>query len=434
MSNNSKLLNQIKKKNIYFPLKWRIFLGIFLGYAGYYLVRKNFVLAMPYLIENGFNKGELGFALSGISIAYGISKFIMGIISDRSNPKIFLSLGLILSASVMLILGFIPWTTSNIFLIFIFLFILGWFQGMGWPPCGKTIVHWWSKEERGTIISIWNCSHNIGGGIPPILFIYGMLWFNNWKSAFYMPAFLAIFISFIVFWLMLDIPKSHTLPEMKKKYFNYKNHINKSKNPTNKKKIFIKYILYNKKLWMIAIANIFIYLIRYGILDWSPTYLYEIKSFNLDQSSWTYFLYEYAGIPGTLLCGWLSDHMFKGNRGATGLCFMLLVTIIILIFWINPPGNIYIDIICMISIGFLIYGPVMLIGLYAIELVPKHAAGTAAGFTGLFGYLGGSVAASAIVGYTVQYFNWNGGFILMIAGGIVSIILLFLVMKQEKNI
>jgi OPA family glycerol-3-phosphate transporter-like MFS transporter len=64
----------------------------------------------------------------------------------------------------------------------------------------------------------------------------------------------------------------------------------------------------------------------------------------------------------------------------------------------------------MIVIGFLIYGPVMLIGLHALELAPKKAAGTAAGFTGLFGYLGGSVAASAIVGYTVDFFGWDGGF------------------------
>lgn len=35
--------------------------------------------------------------------------------------------------------------------------------------------------------------------------------------------------------------------------------------------------------------------------------------------------------------------------------------------------------ICMIVIGFLIYGPVMLIGLHALELAPKKAAGTAAG-------------------------------------------------------
>ena len=60
----------------YRRLRWQIFMGIFFGYAAYYLVRKNFTLAMPYLIEQGFSRGDLGFALSGISIAYGFSKFI----------------------------------------------------------------------------------------------------------------------------------------------------------------------------------------------------------------------------------------------------------------------------------------------------------------------------------------------------------------------
>ncbi len=55
----------------YRRLRWQIFLGIFFGYAAYYLVRKNFALAMPYLVEQGFSRGDLGFALSGISIAYG---------------------------------------------------------------------------------------------------------------------------------------------------------------------------------------------------------------------------------------------------------------------------------------------------------------------------------------------------------------------------
>jgi len=94
---------------LYRRLRWQIFLGIFFGYAAYYLVRKNFALAMPYLVEQGFSRGDLGFALSGISIAYGFSKFIMGSVSDRSNPRVFLPAGLILAAAVMLFMGFVPW-------------------------------------------------------------------------------------------------------------------------------------------------------------------------------------------------------------------------------------------------------------------------------------------------------------------------------------
>ncbi len=143
-------------------------------------------------------------------------------------------------------------------------------------------------------------------------------------------------------------------------------------------------------LWFIALANVFVYLLRYGILDWAPTYLKEVKHFDFDKTSWAYFLYEWAGIPGTLLCGWMSDKIFRGNRGLTGMVFMALVTVATIVYWLNPPGNPMVDMISLFAIGFLIYGPVMLVGLQALELVPKKAAGTAAGFTGLFGYLGGS--------------------------------------------
>jgi len=120
----------------YKSLRCQLFLGIFVGYAGYYLVRKNFSLAMPYLIEQGYNRGDLGVALAAVSIAYGLSKFLMGSVSARSNPRYFLTAGLVMSAVVMFCFGFFPWATGSITAMFILLFLNGWFQGMGWPGCG----------------------------------------------------------------------------------------------------------------------------------------------------------------------------------------------------------------------------------------------------------------------------------------------------------
>ncbi|MDA9180648.1 MFS transporter [Emcibacteraceae bacterium] len=89
----------------YNKLRLQVFLGIFIGYAGYYLVRKNFSLAIPSLVEEGFSRTELGFALSGVAIAYGLSKFIMGSVSDRSNARVFMSFGLMASALCMIFMG-----------------------------------------------------------------------------------------------------------------------------------------------------------------------------------------------------------------------------------------------------------------------------------------------------------------------------------------
>ena len=73
----------------YKRLRWQVFFGIFIGYAGFYIVRKNFSMAIPMLAPFGFEKGELGVVLSMNAIAYGFSKFIMASISDRSNARRF---------------------------------------------------------------------------------------------------------------------------------------------------------------------------------------------------------------------------------------------------------------------------------------------------------------------------------------------------------
>ena len=426
-------LPEEKIDSTYRRLRWQIFAGIFFGYAGYYLLRKNFSLAMPYLIDEGYTRGQLGLAMSAIAIAYGLSKFLMGLVSDRSNPRYFLPFGLLVSAGVMFIFGFAPWATSSVTMMFILLFINGWAQGMGWPPSGRTMVHWWSQKERGGVVSVWNVAHNVGGGLIGPLFLLGMAWFNDWHAAFYVPATVALAVAAFAFITMRDTPQSVGLPPIEQYKNDYPEGYNAShEDEFSAKEIFVKYVLRNKMLWYIAFANVFVYLLRYGVLDWAPTYLKEAKHFTVDKSSWAYFFYEWAGIPGTLLCGWISDKMFQGRRAPAGILFMVLVTVAVLVYWFNPAGNPTIDMMALVAIGFLIYGPVMLIGLYALELAPKKAAGTAAGFTGLFGYLGGAVAANAMLGYTVDHFGWDGGFLVLTISCVLSIVLLALTLKHEN--
>jgi len=417
----------------YKSLRMQVFISIFVGYAGYYLVRKNFSLVMPFLIEEqGFTRGQLGIALSAVSIAYGLSKFIMGSVSDRSNPRYFLPAGLLISAGIMFTFGFVPWATESVGAMFFLLFLNGWVQGMGWPACGRTMVHWFSGNERGRTVATWNVAHNVGGGMIGPLFVLGMAWFNDWHSAFYVPAAVAAFVAVLVFMMLKDTPQSCGLPSIEAHRDDYPDDYSEAhEKEFSGKEIFMQYVLNNKLLWYIAFANAFVYLIRYGVLDWAPTYLSEVKDFSVNKSSWAYFLYEWAGIPGTLLCGWISDRLFKGRRAPAGILFMSLVLVALLVYWFNPPGNPTIDMASLIVIGFLIYGPVMLIGLHALELVPKKAAGTAAGLTGLFGYLGGAVVANIAMGYTVDAFGWDGGFVLLVGGCIAAIILMAMTMRQE---
>ncbi len=413
----------------------QVFLGIFIGYAGYYLVRKNFSLAMPDLIAEGFSKGELGLALSGVSIAYGLSKFLMGNVSDRSDARKFMAIGLLLSGITMIIMGTVPLATSSIPIMFGVLLLNGWFQGMGWPPSGRVVVHWFSLKERGTKMSIWNVAHNVGGGLIGPLAILGMAWFNDWHAKFYLPGILAVCIAVLVYVLVRDRPKAMGLPSIEDYKNDYPDNYDKVEVETkaSAKEIFFEHIFNNKLLWFIAIANAFVYLVRYGVLDWAPTYLSEVKQFSLEESGWAYFLYEWAGIPGTLLAGYVSDKWFKGKRAPVSIIYMVLVLIFVVIYWKNPAGHPLIDNLSLIAIGFLIYGPVMLIGVQALDLVQKKAAGTAAGFTGLFGYLGGALVANIAMGYIVDSYGWDGGFKLLVFACIMAIILIGLSWRLENK-
>lgn len=424
---HAKLIESDKVDATYSKLRIKVFLGVFIGYAGYYLVRKNFSLIMPNLIEEGYTKSQLGLILSAVSIAYGISKFVMGNISDRSNPKVFLSIGLVFSSLIMFSLGVLPVFTSSVGIMFVMMFLNGWFQGMGWPACGRTMVHWFSPSERGTKMSVWNVAHNVGGGLIGPIAILGMAIFGQWQSTLYFPAVIAMVLAVGVFFLMEDTPQSCGLPPVEKWRNDYpENYSDDFEEEMSSKEIINKYILKNKYLWIIALANSFVYLIRYGVLDWAPTYLSEVKGFNTTESGWSYFLYEYAGIPGTLLAGWMSDKFFQGRRAPAAVLYMVLVVVFVVVYWKNPPGNPLVDNIALTAIGFLIYGPVMLIGVHALDLVPKKAAGTAAGLTGLFGYLGGAVFANLIMGHVVDSYGWDGGFYILIASGVLSIVLLSL--------
>lgn len=416
----------------YKKLRMQVFLGIFIGYAGYYLVRKNFSMVMPDLIQQGYTKADLGVALSAISISYGISKFVMGTVSDRSNARVFLSLGLVLSALTMIVMGLFPFATASIGIMFALLFINGWFQGMGWPPCGRVVVHWFSVKERGTKMSVWNVAHNVGGGLMAPIAIAGLTVFGTWQGKLFFPAVIALAVALVVYLLVRDTPQSCGLPPIEKYKDTYSKDYNEShEKELSTKQILLDYVLVNKLIWYIALANAFIYLVRYGVLDWAPTYLKEAKGFSLNETGWAYFLYEWAGIPGTLICGWLSDKVFGGRRAPATIIYMLLVMVAVFVYWKNPAGNPLVDNIALIAIGFLIYGPVMLIGVHALDLVPKKAAGTAAGLTGLFGYLGGAVFANAAMGYVVDAWGWDGGFYVLLAACVLSVLFTGLTWKKE---
>src|SRR5215813_11833284 len=90
--------DQDEVKSLYKYWRIRILYSSFIGYALYYFTRKSFTFAVPGLMNDlHYDKSEIGIFASILAITYGIGKFASGIISDRSNPRYFMAIGLMLT-------------------------------------------------------------------------------------------------------------------------------------------------------------------------------------------------------------------------------------------------------------------------------------------------------------------------------------------------
>src|SRR5690606_29634635 len=83
-------------ENAYRYWRGRVFSGIYIGYIFFIFSRKSMTFAIPAMMTQlGYTMSELGLLSSIMSIMYGASKFLSGMIADRSNPRFFMSIGLI---------------------------------------------------------------------------------------------------------------------------------------------------------------------------------------------------------------------------------------------------------------------------------------------------------------------------------------------------
>lgn len=84
--------------------QWRTIIGTMIGYAIFYFVRKNFSFAIPGLTaEYGISKTTFGVIMTLVGLIYGVSKFVNGVLADRTNGRWHMVMGL----SVCSVINFI---------------------------------------------------------------------------------------------------------------------------------------------------------------------------------------------------------------------------------------------------------------------------------------------------------------------------------------
>jgi sugar phosphate permease len=439
----------------------RTILATMVGYALFYFVRKNFSLAMPGMeAELGITKTSLGLFLTLNGLIYGLSRFCHGFLADKYNARLLMVSGLLLCSLANLAFGFGSTVSSFLsgetsgakFFSYLVLFmgtmwmLNGWLQGMGFPPCARLLTHWIPPKELATKMSVWNTSHSIGAGVVVILcgyiignsiiraddhsilnpalhnvegifasFSQGMgFGAGAWKWCFWVPSGIA-FLGAIALWFALrNTPTSVGLPELPGTE-------RKSATKGDGDKAFIRRAVFgNPLIWILSVANFFVYIVRFAVLDWGPTLLSQSKGVSLSHAGWLVALFELSGIIGMLFAGWATDRFLAGRAHRSCVFCMLGSALFITLFWMLPhAAPIWMLFSTLCAAGFCIYGPQALIGIAAANQATKKAAATANGFTGLFGYAS-TIVSGVGFGYVAQHYGWNSAYIAMIALSVIG--------------
>lgn len=454
---------QTKKKYNYW--QWRTLIVLMIGYIMYYFVRKNLSAALPAMeAELGISKIQLGIFLTVNGIVYGLSRFVNGFLADRFSRKKIMSLGLLLSALINFAICFSPTlngvmnlldaegkaTLGLIYLIGSLWILNGYVQGMGVPPCLSLMARWVRPSELATKQSIWNSSHSFGAGIVVAIcgFIISKYGNSAWNLCFAIPAAIALVGSAVIFFGLKDSPSSIGLPEIEEIEAEEAQLKGNAQNPVTTEavsheselkgkdfKTFInKMVFRNPIIWVLAIANFCIYIIRFTILDWGTSFLTQYKGFDISLASSIVAASEIlGGVVSTFLAGWFTDRFMKSRAHRTCLIYAICATLSLFAFWKTPldaPWIVSAIFICLSA--FFVYGPQGLLGVCASQMATKRVCATANGILGIFGYASTTISGIGF-GYISATYGWDSVFIVAICFGAIASLVIATIWKAPAN-
>ncbi len=390
----------------YSAWEWRTIIVCLLGYATFYLVRKNFSIAIPDMKEGlGLSGTDIGLILTLQGIIYGVSKFFHGFVGDRVNARIFMVSALTMTAVANIIFG-VTGLVVNMFAVFAVIWsINGWIQGMGVAPCNKMLANWVPPSELATKMSIWNTAHSVGAGGALVICGVFILPYLGWQACFWLPGIIALGGAVFIWFGIRDTPESVGLPHPKIEG----NEELANDEPMSKKEFrdfIIKHVFKNKIVWIVTIANFFIYSVRFSFLDWGYTILQGWKGLSEGEAVTIVTCFELTGIAGMVVWGFVTDKFFAGLGIRVSLLCMLFTCIFLLPLLVVPGLGFWSVLILVSLIGLFMYGPQTLVGIVAINHATKKAAATAIGLTGIFAYAS-TIVSGIGIGMIETHYGWD---------------------------
>ncbi|XP_030008782.1 glucose-6-phosphate exchanger SLC37A4a isoform X3 [Sphaeramia orbicularis] len=360
---------------------------------------------------------------SSQSLAYAISKFISGVLSDQVSARWLFSIGLFSVGGINVVFSW----SSTVAVFSSLWFLNGLGQGLGWPPCGRVLRKWFEPSQFGTWWAILSCSMNLAGSLGPIIASV-LAQSCSWRTILSVSGMICVVFSFGCLLVIKNEPKDVGLP-------NIEPATKKSKGGSSSDESTLSEFLLSPYLWLLSVSYLVVFGVKTACSDWGQLFLIQDKGQSTLMGSSYISALEVGGLLGSLAAGYISDkavakqgrRMYGNPRHFILLMMMAGMFVSMYLFRVtitpdsskvpasditldaNTEYNIftYIDVILHIPVSFLYvhiqvwiltlgavfgfssYGPIALFGVIANESAPSNFCGTSHAIVSLMANIGG---------------------------------------------
>jgi ACS family hexuronate transporter-like MFS transporter len=287
-------------------------------------------------------------------------------------------------------------------------FALGLFEPGNWPAAAKAVAEWFPAKDRALGVGIFNAGSSIGSAIAPPMVAWLTYQFG-WRASFILTGALGL-VWLLLWWLIYDPPARNrwlrpgeAIPEEAVKA------ADAGSRPDWKR------IISMRECYTLILARFFTDPVIYFVIFWMPEYLRRERDYDLamvGKYAWVPFIF---GDIGYMLGGWLSGYLIRRGWSLPqarkfvmflGACCMPAAMFVPFV----PTAAMAIAATCFVTFGHAFF--VSNIQSLPADLFPGGEIGTAMGFSGMGGAVGG-ILANLGTGYIVQNFSYAPVFLMI---------------------
>ncbi len=363
------------------------FWNLWSTYAIYYFGKVNLSIIIPALLITfkDLNLYNFGLVSLGFMFAYAIGQFLHGQISERFNPYIYITMGLLLSGIANLFMGFV----GSFFVMLLLLETFdGFFQSMGWSSVvrANSLIQK-DDKERDRSSTILGCSYQIGTAVTSLVSAFVVAWWG-WPAGFWVASIMLIGRGVTLYLTKpkVDHKPQHTVKKQVKGTLSF-------------------------PIVMSGLSLMVLNMVRYGVLTWLFAYFilegsHTVAEFGEVSISSFFVFIPIAGVAGTLIYNKL-----PWKKDITSIIFLSLMGVC---WYIFPFADSFTGSLLVLASSAFLYGPhVFLVCTIPTRFKEKGVVASSTGFIDGMGYIGTTIIMMVVPYLVIEtQGGWNNVFIL----------------------